>query len=241
MRFPYPLYPREYVFVRRFCVDPKERLLILVSRSLPELEFKRTAAENPSQTKESEHLDRSYEELNNQKAKSYVRITNYKSNIIVIPHSDFDKPGINYVIQYYDINKAQIPKVAYSWMAASGLPDFIDRLHDATIKLRRSKQKASENGGVFVEAKEELEKYDVIYLNEGKSDKKRGAASTPPPCRNNAKVDVSCEKEKAPVNQEENSKTQTTNKYEIYLENILEKLNSDFFSQNEPHEIFYNF
>ena len=98
MRFPYPLYPREYVYVRRYCVDPKEKLLILVSKGLPELDF---SCQDGEQT-----------------SKKSVRVTNYKSNFIVIPHSDFDKPGMSYVIQYYDVNKANIPKVAYSWMAA---------------------------------------------------------------------------------------------------------------------------
>ena len=36
MRFPYPLYPREYVFVRRYCRDPEEGLLVLVSKAIPE-------------------------------------------------------------------------------------------------------------------------------------------------------------------------------------------------------------
>lgn len=39
MHFPYPLYPREYIFVRRFCRDPDEGLLIQVSRAIPECEI----------------------------------------------------------------------------------------------------------------------------------------------------------------------------------------------------------
>ena len=168
MRFPYPLYPREYVYVRRFCVDPDERLLILVSKSLPDLHFKQPTSTNdtPSNQAATGRSSQHHDSLNNQKSKSYVRVTNYKSNIIVIPHSDFDKPGINYVIQYYDINKANIPKVAYSWMAASGLPDFIDRLHNATIKLRHSKLKSTES--IETQFKHELDKYQVFHLNKEK-------------------------------------------------------------------------
>ena len=36
MRFPYPLYPREYVCVRRHCIDPDEMVLVYVSEAIPE-------------------------------------------------------------------------------------------------------------------------------------------------------------------------------------------------------------
>lgn len=36
MRFPYPLNPREYVFVRRYCLEVKQNMLIMVSRCIPE-------------------------------------------------------------------------------------------------------------------------------------------------------------------------------------------------------------
>lgn len=50
MRFPYPLYPREYIFVRRFCFDPQEKLLILVSRAIPECKIEKNS--------EQQHLSR---------------------------------------------------------------------------------------------------------------------------------------------------------------------------------------
>ena len=100
MYFPYPLFPREYIFVRRYC-------LVLISRCLSENHFKYM----PDKKEKKED----------------VRVNNYKSNMIVIPHTEFDKIGCDYIIQYYDINKAKIPKLAYTWMASSGLPDYISR------------------------------------------------------------------------------------------------------------------
>jgi hypothetical protein len=104
--FPYPLYPREYIYVRRYCLEPNERLLILVSRSVPDSVYKPVSE-------------------NAKKDKTLVRVNNYKSNLIVIPHTDYDKKGLDYIIQYYDINKAKIPKVAFKWMTSSGLPDYM--------------------------------------------------------------------------------------------------------------------
>lgn len=50
---------------------------------------------------------------------------------------DLNKPGVVYIMQYYDINKARIPSVAYRWMATSGLPDYLDRVHRNTLKLKQ--------------------------------------------------------------------------------------------------------
>ena len=228
MRFPYPLYPREYVYVRRYCVDLNENLLILVAKGLPDLEF--------------EQLDPK-RQATNETSKNYVRVTNYKSNFIVIPHSDFDKPGMNYVIQYYDINKANIPKVAYSWMAASGLPDYIERLHSATMKLRETKIKMqNESETCETQLKDELSKYEVFDLykeKKNKSNKKNDIKITSE--MKNDQVDSSNEILTNTKSENNETSKQMKSKSDIYLEKILEKLNSDYFSQSEPHEIFYNF
>jgi hypothetical protein len=109
--FPYPLYPREYIYVRRYCLEPNERLLILVARSVPDTVYKPQTDKNAKNKQEN----------------LCVRVNNYKSNLIVIPHTDYDKVGLDYIIQYYDINKAKIPKVAFKWMTSSGLPDYMSK------------------------------------------------------------------------------------------------------------------
>lgn len=50
MHFPYPLYPREYIFVRRYCLDPDEGLLIQVSRAIPECEIRLTDDDHKSKS-----------------------------------------------------------------------------------------------------------------------------------------------------------------------------------------------
>jgi hypothetical protein len=108
--FPYPLYPREYIYVRRFCLEPNERLLILVARSVTDAQLK---------------LEPPADKAASKRETTFVRVNNYKSNIIVIPHTDYDKVGLDYIIQYYDINKAKIPRIAFKYMTTSGLPDFM--------------------------------------------------------------------------------------------------------------------
>ena len=85
-----------------------------------------------------------------------------------MPHHDFDRPGIDYVIQYYDVNKAKIPKLAYNWMAASGLPDFVEKVHRATHKLKHKNQ---ENEKLHGKPKDVLAKYELFDLNERPAEK----------------------------------------------------------------------
>jgi len=144
-KFPYPLYPREYVFVRRHCIEPDEKFLILISRAIPQIDlskFSKKSNKNPQS----------------------VRVDQYKSNMVIIPHSDFEKPGLDYVMQYYDVNKANIPKMAYSWMASSGLPDYIEKLHKATLQLKKINQKISKNN------KNVLSGFEMFYLKEMQTD-----------------------------------------------------------------------
>ena len=35
MKFPFPMNSRQYIFVRRYCVDPNKALLVLLSKSIP--------------------------------------------------------------------------------------------------------------------------------------------------------------------------------------------------------------
>jgi len=151
-KFPYPLYPREYIFVRRYCIEPTEKLLILISRGVPECDLSSLLPKN-------------------KKAMESVRVTKYKSNMIIIPHNDFEKPGLDYVMQYYDVNKANIPKMAYKWMASSGLPDYIEKLHKATLQLKKMNQKLNQtNKKENILSKFEL--FNLIEEQEEKSNEK---------------------------------------------------------------------
>ena len=147
MKFPYPLSPRGYIFVRRYCIEPTEKLLILIARSVPE-----NIKLDPKDYKSKYPVK-----------ENFVRVGKYKSNMIIIPHEELNKKGFNYVIQYYDVNKAKIPKIAYKWMASAGLPDFIDKLHAAALKLRAKNGKDVKK---YLTVDDILKEYELFYINE---------------------------------------------------------------------------
>ena len=84
--------------------------------------------------------------------------------------------------------------------------------------------------------KNELAKYEVFYMYREQA------------CRPNEKRDEeeSVKSKIVEAVQESNvvindDDDETKSKRDVYLEEILEKLNADYFSQSEPHEIFYIF
>lgn len=175
-----------------------------------------------------------------------------------MPHHDFDRPGIDYVIQYYDVNKAKIPKLAYNWMAASGLPDFVEKVHRATHKLKHKNQ---ENEKLHGKPKDVLAKYELFDLNERPSEKKPVEVAenlTEPEIKvKQVELEVVDVHKAAELNvngsedkKEDDKKTDKLSKEnEIVKKNdlkyyyvvVVEKLYSDYFSEHEPHPLFNNF
>lgn len=110
--FPYPMYSREYVYARRFKVDEDNKLMLLSSSS----------------------IDHPCCPLNS----SYVRVTNYTSKMVIKPHTNFYENGFDYVLTYSDDPQAAFPMFAYNWMASTGVPDFVEKLHQAAKNLHKS-------------------------------------------------------------------------------------------------------
>ncbi|XP_023234789.1 stAR-related lipid transfer protein 7, mitochondrial-like [Centruroides sculpturatus] len=67
----------------------------------------------------------------------YVRVTNYSSRMVIKPHRGFDENGFDYILTYFDDPQAAFPSPAYNWMASSGVPDFVEKLHAAAQELYR--------------------------------------------------------------------------------------------------------
>lgn len=113
MHYPYPMYSREYIYVRKYKVDYEKKLMVIVNRSI----------DHPSRPVNSK----------------YVRVNTYLSNMVIKPHTSFDENGFDYVLTYYDDPKAAFPSVAYNWMANTGVPDFVEKLHTAAQLLHERK------------------------------------------------------------------------------------------------------
>jgi len=211
-KFPYPLCDREYIFVRRYCIEPKEKLLVLLSRGLDQV---------PE--------DLPYDKRN-------VLVTQYKSNMIIIPYTDIDKPGIYYVIQYYDVNKAKIPKLAYKWMATSGLPDYVGKLHQATINMRERKENEDE--------KNLLDSFDLFYMNEPEKD---AVDVEVPACSQEAELDEKMIEEEQIVVSHVKELREAREEKDLddvvppFVRKVIDKLNEDYFEEYEPHPVFHHY
>ncbi|XP_008946330.1 PREDICTED: stAR-related lipid transfer protein 7, mitochondrial, partial [Merops nubicus] len=91
--FPYPMYSRDYVYVRRYSVDKENNLMVLVSR----------AVEHPSVPEDPE----------------YVRVRTYESQMVIRPHKTFDENGFDYLLTYSDNPQTVFPRYCVSWMVSS--------------------------------------------------------------------------------------------------------------------------
>lgn len=108
--FPYPMYSRDYVYVRRYDVDFNNNLMILVSR----------AVQHPRVPETQE----------------YVRVHSYQSKMVIRPHKSFDENGFDYLLTYSDDPQTVFPRYCVSWMVSSGMPDFLDKLHTAALRAK---------------------------------------------------------------------------------------------------------
>ncbi|XP_054167124.1 stAR-related lipid transfer protein 7, mitochondrial-like [Oppia nitens] len=112
MKYPYPMSTRDYVYLRRSRVDVKNNVMVLMSKSI----------EYPKLPETSQH----------------VRVVNYSSQMVIKPHTTFDECGFDYLLTYFDDPRAAFPMPAYNWMAVSGVPEFVNKLHSAAFQLFQS-------------------------------------------------------------------------------------------------------
>uniref|UniRef100_A0A8C9SVF6 StAR-related lipid transfer protein 7, mitochondrial n=1 Tax=Scleropages formosus TaxID=113540 RepID=A0A8C9SVF6_SCLFO len=92
--FPYPMYSRDYVYVRRYDVDLENNLMVLVSR----------AVEHPYVPETTD----------------FVRVRSYQSRMVIRPHKSFDENGFDYLLTYCDDPQTAFPRYCVSWMVSSG-------------------------------------------------------------------------------------------------------------------------
>ncbi|XP_033832043.1 stAR-related lipid transfer protein 7, mitochondrial [Periophthalmus magnuspinnatus] len=121
--FPYPMYSRDYVYVRRYDVDIENNLMILVSR----------AVEHPRVPESQE----------------FVRVHSYQSKMVIRPHKSFDENGFDYLLTYSDDPQTVFPRYCVSWMVSSGMPDFLDKLHVATLHAKNLEVGIHDYAGVI--------------------------------------------------------------------------------------------
>ncbi|KAI8777614.1 stAR-related lipid transfer protein 7, mitochondrial-like isoform X2 [Biomphalaria glabrata] len=107
-KFPYPMYPRDYVYVRRCKVDTNAGTMVITARS----------TEHPSCPQTD----------------ACVRVSTYCSQIVIKPFTTFDENGFLYVQTYFDDPQTNFPPMCYNWMASTGVNEFLEKLYRAAKK-----------------------------------------------------------------------------------------------------------
>jgi hypothetical protein len=124
--FPFPMYPREYVYVRRSCVDKESKTIVLTSKTVNHPRC---------------HKDDS----------KYVRVENYYSCMVIKPHKEFHEDGFDYVLTYFDDPKAPFPTPAYNWMVTTGVPGFVQKVYNAAKALSSNKTQTNSKSNRYAD------------------------------------------------------------------------------------------
>lgn len=121
--FPYPMYSRDYVYVRRYDVDVENNLMVLVSRAVQHPRVPET--------------------------QDFVRVHSYQSKMVIRPHKSFDENGFDYLLTYSDDPQTVFPRYCVSWMVSSGMPDFLEKLHTAALRAKNLEVGIHDYAGVI--------------------------------------------------------------------------------------------
>ncbi|KAJ8957267.1 hypothetical protein NQ318_007831 [Aromia moschata] len=100
----------DYVFNRRYLVDRDDKLIYILSKS----------TEHPGFPKYPEKY----------------RIEDYWSCMVIKPYTEMNQPGIEFSLSYFDNPGVNIPSSVTTWVSMRAMPDFLERLRDATKKYR---------------------------------------------------------------------------------------------------------
>uniref|UniRef100_A0A1I7XV65 START domain-containing protein n=1 Tax=Heterorhabditis bacteriophora TaxID=37862 RepID=A0A1I7XV65_HETBA len=135
-RYPYPMYPREYVYARRTWVSEDNRTVVVDSEVLPSVQHSSLAGTRREYSvKYAVFGGSSYSNY-------FVRLslpfnldlwlfTNYKPNTTKTQKSD-------YILTYFDNPEANIPRYLYSWIVNHGGPYFLKQVHEAAREIERT-------------------------------------------------------------------------------------------------------
>ncbi|VVC35363.1 START domain,START-like domain [Cinara cedri] len=111
LRWPKWFLNRDYVFKRRYKIDEDEKLMYIVCQSV-------------------EHQD--FPECNDK-----WRVKNYWSYTVIKPHEDFDKPGVEFSITYFDDPGVTVSNYLSSWYQSKGMPSFLNDQRMAALELTK--------------------------------------------------------------------------------------------------------
>lgn len=106
---------RDYVFNRRYLVDNSRKLIVIANKSI----VHPCCPVKPS----------------NQ------RVREYWSYMVIKPSTNnFKRPGLEYVLTYFDNPGVVLPPAITSWVAQKQMPDFLNKLYCATLEYAKQRK-----------------------------------------------------------------------------------------------------
>lgn len=81
-------------------------------------------------------VSRSTEHHNFPKYSEKYRIEDYFSCMVIKPYTEMDKPGLEFSLTYFDNPGVNLPSSITTWVAMKAMPDFLQRLREATKNYR---------------------------------------------------------------------------------------------------------
>ncbi|XP_063608026.1 uncharacterized protein LOC134782458 [Penaeus indicus] len=117
VKFPQFFANRDYVFKRRFTYNEERQEAVIMSQAVDSNVF-------PEE-------------------KGIYRVNEYWSTMVIRASDSIDKPGIEYTLTYFDNPGTSLPQSITNFIAATGFPNFLRKVHQAALSL----QTDHENGG----------------------------------------------------------------------------------------------
>ncbi|XP_033324643.2 stAR-related lipid transfer protein 7, mitochondrial [Megalopta genalis] len=126
---------RDYVYQRRWIVDKDRRLIIIISKGTEHPE----APTKPG----------------------IYRVSTYWSYMVIRPYTEFHEPGIEFGLTYFDDPGVNIPSTVTSWVAMSGLPNFLIRMRKASKNYHDYKESIDTTCISYVSLKNNVSEVEV--------------------------------------------------------------------------------
>ncbi|XP_059608786.1 stAR-related lipid transfer protein 7, mitochondrial-like [Phlebotomus argentipes] len=105
---------RDYVYNRRTFVDKKRQLIVIANRST---QHPKCPAKPTNQ-----------------------RVSDYWSYMVIKPYKSFGRPGLKFVLTYFDDPGIVMPPALTSWVARKQMPEFLNKLYNATLKYAQKRR-----------------------------------------------------------------------------------------------------
>ncbi|CAH8495042.1 unnamed protein product [Schistosoma turkestanicum] len=161
VRFPFPMVNREYIYVRRWWVQPTEssmsvekslttpkdsppESIILSQTSIPKNNtstrryayvISRCSAdfkEKCIQSSEASSVKSSWENI---RKRDLVQVYEYHSEMLIESHGDFNQNGLNYYLIYFDDPCLPINGSPIKLFSVRAIEEFMTKLHKAALQL----------------------------------------------------------------------------------------------------------